>query len=56
MDRRAFITIVGGSILTVPLAVEAQPVGKVWRDGLQCVLAVRILEVQVLVGRRTCVP
>src|SRR5262245_403828 len=32
MDRRAFITMVGGGILTVPLA-EAQQAGKVYRIG-----------------------
>jgi len=34
MDRRAFITMVGGSVLAAPLAVEAQPAGKIWRIGL----------------------
>ena len=29
MDRRAFITLVGGSILVAPLAAEAQPPSKV---------------------------
>jgi len=33
MDRRAFITIVGGGILITPLAVEAQQGGKVPRIG-----------------------
>src|SRR5262249_56602296 len=34
MDRRVFITIVGGSILCKPLIAEAQPAGKVYRVGL----------------------
>jgi putative ABC transport system substrate-binding protein len=34
MDRRAFIAVVGGSILTAPLAVEAQPPTKVARVGM----------------------
>jgi putative ABC transport system substrate-binding protein len=33
MDRRAFITVVGGSVLTMPLAVEAQQAGKMYRVG-----------------------
>ena len=33
MDRRAFITVVGGSILAGPVAVEAQQAGKVYRIG-----------------------
>src|SRR5262245_1558834 len=33
MDRRAFITTFGGSILAVPLATEAQQVAKVARIG-----------------------
>jgi hypothetical protein len=35
MDRRAFIVIVGASILPVPLAAEAQQTGKVYRIGFQ---------------------
>jgi len=34
MDRRAFIAIVGGSIIAVPLAAETQPAAKVFRIGL----------------------
>jgi hypothetical protein len=34
MDRRAFITVVGGRILAAPLAVEAQQAGKIWRIGV----------------------
>jgi ABC-type uncharacterized transport system substrate-binding protein len=33
MDRRAFIAIVGGSILAAPLAAEAQQAGKLYRVG-----------------------
>jgi hypothetical protein len=33
MDRRAFITMAGRSILAAPLAVGAQPTGKVHRIG-----------------------
>jgi len=33
MDRRAFITMVSGSILAMPLAGEAQHSPKVWRIG-----------------------
>jgi len=33
MDRRAFITMLSGSIFAAPLAVEAQQTGKVWRIG-----------------------
>ena len=34
MNRRAFLTTVGGSLLAAPLAVEAQPTGKVYRVGV----------------------
>jgi len=33
MDRRAFVTMVGGSILAAPIAGEAQQGAKVWRIG-----------------------
>jgi len=33
MDRRAFVTMVGWSILAAPLAAESQPAGKVYRIG-----------------------
>src|SRR5262245_49142943 len=33
MDRRAFITMVAGSILAAPLAAEGQQAGKVYRIG-----------------------
>jgi len=33
MDRRAFIAIVGGSILVAPLVADTQQVSKVWRIG-----------------------
>ena len=33
MNRRAFIGIVGGSILAAPLAAEAQPAQRMWRIG-----------------------
>jgi putative ABC transport system substrate-binding protein len=34
MDRRAFITMAGGSILAAPLAAEAQGTGRIWRVGV----------------------
>ena len=34
MDRRAFITVVGGSFLAVPLATEAQQAAKTPRIGV----------------------
>ena len=33
MDRRAFLGTLAGGLLAAPLAVEAQPAGKVWRIG-----------------------
>jgi putative ABC transport system substrate-binding protein len=33
LDRRAFLATLGGGLLAVPLAAEAQPAGKVWRIG-----------------------
>lgn len=40
MDRRAFITMVGTSILAAPLAAEAQQAGKVYRIGVLLPLGV----------------
>src|SRR5262245_10525292 len=37
MDRRAFITMVGGSILVAPLTAEAQQTGKIPRIGILAV-------------------
>jgi putative ABC transport system substrate-binding protein len=34
MNRRAFLSAVTGGLLTAPLAVEAQPAGKMWRIGV----------------------
>jgi len=34
MPRRAFMAVIAGSLLTTPLAAEAQPVGKVSRVGV----------------------
>ena len=34
MDRRVFVTVVGGSILTMPLAAGAQHAGSVYRLGV----------------------
>jgi ABC-type uncharacterized transport system substrate-binding protein len=39
MDRRAFITVVGGSILVAPLAVEAQPPANVPKVGYLSMLS-----------------
>jgi ABC-type uncharacterized transport system substrate-binding protein len=33
MERRAFLGTLAGSLLTAPLAAEAQPAGKLWRIG-----------------------
>ena len=40
MDRRAFLAIVGGSLLKAPLAAEAQQAGKVYRVGLVAITPV----------------
>jgi putative ABC transport system substrate-binding protein len=47
MDRRAFITMVGGSILTGPLVADAQEhkAGKVWRIGFISVSYARIEDI-----------
>jgi putative tryptophan/tyrosine transport system substrate-binding protein len=34
MDRRAFISILGGSVLAAPLVAEAQPTTKIARIGV----------------------
>ncbi len=34
IERRRFMVLVSGSLLTVPLVGEAQPVGKVYRVGI----------------------
>jgi putative ABC transport system substrate-binding protein len=34
VDRRAFLFTLAGSLLTTPLAAEAQPTRKVWRIGV----------------------
>src|SRR5215813_3650960 len=34
IDRRAFITTVGASLLAAPLAIQAQQAGKVWWIGV----------------------
>ena len=34
MDRRAFLGVIAGGLLAAPLAVEAQPAGKVYRVGI----------------------
>jgi putative ABC transport system substrate-binding protein len=34
MDRRAFVTVIGGSILAAPLPAKAQQAGKVYRIGV----------------------
>jgi hypothetical protein len=34
MDRRVFITIVGGSIVATPIVAETQSMGKVYRVGV----------------------
>src|SRR5262245_19909254 len=39
MDRRAFITTVGGSILAGPVTLKAEQPGKVWRIGCLANLA-----------------
>ena len=39
MDRRAFLTIVSGSIASVPLAAGAQQAGRVYRIGYMSVVS-----------------
>src|SRR5262249_22045218 len=34
MDRRVFLSILTGGVLTRPVSVNAQPAGKVWRRGV----------------------
>jgi putative ABC transport system substrate-binding protein len=34
MDRRAFIAVIGGGLVTLPLAAQAQQAGKVYRIGM----------------------
>jgi hypothetical protein len=34
MDRRAFLGILAGGLLTAPLAVQAQQAGKMYRIGM----------------------
>src|SRR5258708_35537292 len=47
MPRRAFMAVIAGSLLTAPLAAEAQPVGKVSRVGVLSVEAAPFTEAGV---------
>jgi len=47
MRRRAFMAVIAGSLLTAPLAAEAQPVGKVSRVGVLSVEAAPFTEAGV---------
>ena len=48
MDRRAFISMVGGTILAKPLTAEAQQAGKVYRIVISLKAQVRALRASVL--------
>src|SRR5258708_18328676 len=47
MPRRAFMAVIAGSLLTTPLAAEAQPVGQVSRVGVLSVEAAPFTETGV---------
>jgi putative ABC transport system substrate-binding protein len=50
MDRRAFVTMMGGSMLTASFAVEAQQGAKVWRIGVLQLGSATEASTQVLRG------